>query len=77
MSSTPIFLNSSGTPELDVSGFELLEHGGYWRWVSHKHRLATAGWGTREVAERYASGYLATVKALGFCRERYRETYGS
>ena len=56
-------------------GWELAEAGGSWRFVNHRERLATAGFGSRDAALRNKGGYLDTPAARGQMAERYGELY--
>lgn len=60
---------------LDVTGWELVEIGGYWRYVSHSRRLASAGFGTEMAAERNRGGYLETPTALRLMASRYEKLF--
>jgi hypothetical protein len=48
---------------------------GSWRHINHDLRLATAGWGSKEAAERNADLYRVNDAALRIMSERYETLF--
>lgn len=61
------------TTILDVTGWKLINTGDGWRYVSHKDRLATAGWKTYKKAVENANGYRDDAGTRQIMAARYTD----
>jgi len=60
---------------LDVTGWNLENLGGYWRYVSHSDRLVTSGYMDKETCLRNKNGYRDDAGTRELMSKRYQEFY--
>lgn len=65
-----------GTPVLDVSGYEMVDISGAYRYVSHQDKLLTTGFTTTAGLIKNSDIILATDSAIATMQERYKEIFG-
>jgi hypothetical protein len=60
---------------LNVTGWEIYYLGDFYRYVSHKEKMATSGFMTMFALKNCKDSFLATPEAIAKCKARYKEYF--